>query len=90
MPDPFPEGEGLCIWDHSPHWVSLAPDDDVVVSDVRSDCDGDFSDVFVDFGHRTTEVLEDVSFERFRVHHYEDFPDLRPAIWMPSDREALP
>ena len=32
---------------HSPHWVSLAPDDDVV-SDVRSDCDGDFSDVCVD------------------------------------------
>ena len=81
--------EDLCIWDHSPHWVALAPDDDVVASDVRSDGDGDFSDVCVDFGHRSTEVLEDVSFERFRVHHYEDFPDLRPAIWIPSDRGAL-
>ena len=92
VPDPFPDGDGLCLWEPSPHRVALHPEDDVAVSCIPSEADGDFSSVCVDFGDRTDDVLddEDICFERFHVHHYEDFPDLRPGFWMPADRGCLP
>ena len=92
MPDPFPDGDGLCLWEPSPYRVALHPADDAAVSHIPSEADGDFSMVTVDFGERTNDILDDddICFERFRVHHYDDFPDLRPVIWNPSDRGILP
>ena len=38
-----------------------------------------------DFGRRTERILDGVSLERFRVHDYEDLPDLRPSFAVPTE-----
>ena len=40
VPDPFPDGEGLCLWDPSSHRVALHPEDDADVNCIPSEADG--------------------------------------------------
>ena len=55
------------------------------------DPENETSEVFLDLGFSTSRILDwDIGIDCLRLYWYEDNPDLRPAVWFPTDAGQLP
>ena len=67
------------VWIPSSFWVQVP------------ELEGVSGESYLDLGDLTPSVLErDVSFETFHLYWYEDHPECRPAIWLPTALGQLP
>ena len=66
-------------WSPSPYRASLPDPED------------ETTNVFVDFGYHTSNIMDqDIGVDCVRWYWYEDNPDDRPCVWLPTDAGQLP